>query len=76
MPCLGGICPNNIIPVFTLSAVLTASTIFRSYIVPERNESFEACVVLEGLIERNVIINLSTADGSASGKLYCHKIEI
>ena len=41
------------------------------YSVMESNDTVEVCVVLSGILERNVTITLSTSNGSAVGKL-CH----
>ena len=37
------------------------------YIVNEEDRFLETCVVLDGVIQREVVIQLSTTDGSAIG---------
>ena len=41
------------------------------YSVMESNDTVEVCVVLSGILERNVTITFSTSNGSAVGTL-CH----
>ena len=39
-----------------------------SYTVDESDGTVEVCVVLNGTIERNVSVTISTSDGSAIGR--------
>ena len=41
-----------------------------SYSIPEANVSVEVCVNLIGVLEKAIVANISTSDGSALGK--CH----
>ena len=50
--------------------VLTASLSNESYSIEEINSSLEVCVVLEGLIDRDVTIILLTNDVSATGMVH------
>ena len=49
------------------SVVVTASFDRANYSVSEEDEFIEGCVVLDGLIHRDVVIQLSTVDSSATG---------
>ena len=40
----------------------------RRYEVEESNGTVKVCLTLEGILERNVLIMLSTRDGTAFGK--------
>ena len=50
-----------------MSLVVNASLKELSYIVNEEDRFIEGCVMLDGLIQREVIIQLSTLDSTATG---------
>ena len=56
--------------------VLIASFDGISYSAKEEDGFVEVCVVLDGLIQREVEIELSTLDGSATGKEVEFKVEM
>ena len=53
-----------------MSLVVNASLNEVSYIVNEEEEFIEGCVVLDGLIQRDVVIQLSTLDSTATSMYY------
>ena len=55
---------------FFMSLVVNASLNEVSYIVNEEEGFIEACVVLDGLIQRDVVIQLSTLDSTATSMYY------
>ena len=50
-----------------LPAVLSASISNATYTVEEADLSIQVCVILEGLIDRDVFISIFTESGSATG---------
>ena len=53
--------------LISMSIVVNASLNELSYIVNEKDGFIEGCVVLDGFIQREVIIQLSTLDSTATG---------
>ena len=53
-----------------VSSVVMALIEEASYSVNETTQTVEVCVVLEGRIERDVILDLFTEDDSATGMYY------
>ena len=53
-----------------MSLVVNASLNEVSNIVNEEEGYIEGCVVLDGLIQREVVIQLSTLDSTATGMYY------
>ena len=53
-----------------MSLVVNASLNEVSYVVNEEERHIEGCVVLDGLIQREVVIQLSTLDSTATSMYY------
>ena len=53
-----------------MSLVVNASLNEVSYIVNEEEGFIEGCVVLDGLIQRDVVIQLSTLDSTATSTYF------
>ena len=56
--------------IFFMSLVVNASLNEVSYIVNEEEGFIEGCVVLDGLIQREVVIQLSTLDSTATSTYF------
>lgn len=53
--------------LFSISAALLALIEQRNYYISEANEVMEICVILEGMIETEVIVNITSQSDSAIG---------
>ena len=55
--------------LFFLQLALEASFGEVSYVVNEEDRFLVACVMLDGQIQRNIVVQFSTLDGSATGMI-------
>ena len=53
---------------YNIFLVVEVFFVMRRYEVEESNGTVKVCLTLEGILERNVLIMLSTRDGTAFGK--------
>ena len=60
--------------LISMSLVVNASLNEVSYIVNEEEGLIEGCVVLDGLIQREVVIQLSTLDSTATGSIIIYEL--